>query len=97
MYVKCVRVYVYVCLCVYVFVCVCVCVCLLQRVDHAPRVHLDFETDDQPAEAARLAALGARTVGQVKSWTVMEAPTGHRFCLVAPQGDDFPGAAAAWP
>ncbi len=66
---------------------------LLQRVDHAPRVHLDLETDDQAAASARLEALGARSVGQVKSWTVMEAPTGHRFCLVPPQGDDFPGDA----
>lgn len=68
---------------------------LLQKVDHAPRVHLDFETDDQAAEAARLQAAGAKVIGQVKKWTVMEAPTGHRFCLVNPQGDDFPGEALA--
>jgi predicted enzyme related to lactoylglutathione lyase len=69
---------------------------LLQRVDHDPRVHLDFETDDQEAEAERLKALGAKEVGKVKTWTVMEAPTGHRFCLVGPQGDDFPGPAEAF-
>ena len=69
---------------------------LLQSVDHEPRVHLDFETDDRAAEAERLTALGAREIGQVKSWTVMEAPTGHRFCLIDPQGDDFPGDAARW-
>ncbi|MEO1467794.1 MAG: VOC family protein [Pseudomonadota bacterium] len=70
---------------------------LLQAVDHAPRVHLDLETDDRPAEAARLVALGAQVVEESpKGWIVMEAPTGHRFCLVKPQGDDFPGDAAVW-
>lgn len=69
---------------------------LLQAVDHAPRVHLDFETDDPEAEAARLAALGAREVARIKDWIVMEAPTGHRFCLVPPQGADFPGDATRW-
>ncbi|WP_323766364.1 VOC family protein [Marinovum sp.] len=69
---------------------------LLQAVDHAPRVHLDIETDDRQAEADRLEALGATREGDVKNWTVMQAPTGHRFCLVRPQGEDFPGAAAEW-
>jgi hypothetical protein len=66
---------------------------LLQAVDHAPRIHLDIETDDQEAERARLEALGARVVSRMKRWIVMEAPTGHRFCLVNPQGDDWPGDA----
>lgn len=60
---------------------------LLQAVDHAPRVHLDFETDDREAECERLKALGAREVARIKTWIVMEAPTGHRFCLVRPHGD----------
>lgn len=64
---------------------------LLQAVDHEPRVHLDIETDDKEAEAERLQALGASEVARVKKWIVMEAPTGHRFCLVDPQGEDFPG------
>ncbi|HUF86226.1 MAG TPA: VOC family protein [Thermohalobaculum sp.] len=68
----------------------------LQAVDHAPRVHLDFETDDREAEAARLKALGAMEVARIKDWIVMQAPTGHRFCLIKPQGDDFPGDAARW-
>lgn len=63
---------------------------LLQAVDHAPRVHLDFETTDQEAEAERLKDLGATVVEKVRKWTVMEAPTGHRFCLVQPQGSDWP-------
>lgn len=66
---------------------------LLQAVDHAPRVHLDFETDDIEAEVARLKGLGAREVERVRDWVVMEAPTGQRFCIVPPQGEDFPGDA----
>ena len=66
---------------------------LLQAVDHEPRVHLDFETDDRDAESERMRALGAREVARIKTWIVMEAPTGHRFCLVQPQGKDFPGDA----
>jgi len=69
---------------------------LLQAVDHASRVHLDIETDDREAEAARLERLGAKVIDRIKGWIVMEAPTGHRFCIVKPQGDDFPGNAAEW-
>ncbi|GMG80940.1 VOC family protein [Paralimibaculum aggregatum] len=69
---------------------------LLQAVEHESRVHLDIETDDREAEATRLEALGARRVAAIKGWIVMEAPTGHRFCLVKPQGDDFPGDARTW-
>jgi predicted enzyme related to lactoylglutathione lyase len=58
---------------------------LLQRVDHDPRVHLDIETDDLDAEVARLEALGATRVKFVKRWYVMQAPTGHRFCVVRQQ------------
>ena len=70
---------------------------LLQKVDHPSRVHLDIETDDIEAEAARLETLGARRVAKVKRWWVMEAPSGHRFCLVAPQRADFAGKATEWP
>lgn len=66
---------------------------LLQAVDHDPRVHLDIETDDMEAECARLLRLGAREIDRIESWIVMEAPTGHRFCLVGPQGADWPGDA----
>ena len=70
---------------------------LVQAVDHESRVHLDIETDNQPAEIARLEALGARVVAPVKTWVVMEAPTGHRFCVVNPQSDDFAERATSWP
>ncbi|MCW4455651.1 hypothetical protein OK348_12735 [Flavobacterium sp. MXW15] len=54
----------------------------VQKVGHPSRVHLDIESDDIDAEADRLEALGARRIGFVKRWWVMEAPTGHRFCVV---------------
>lgn len=63
---------------------------LLQKVDHESRVHLDIETDDLDAEVARLQALGARAVAFVKErWWVMQAPTGHRFCVVRKQRERF--------
>jgi hypothetical protein len=69
---------------------------LLQSVDHAPRVHLDIETDNISAEVARLKGLGAREVGACKTWVVMEAPSGHRFCVVNPQRPDFEENANVW-
>jgi predicted enzyme related to lactoylglutathione lyase len=69
---------------------------LVQAVPHPSRVHIDIETDDIDAEVARLEALGARRVAQVKRWWVMEAPTGQRFCVVRPQRDDFASAANVW-
>lgn len=70
---------------------------LLQAVEHPSRVHLDIETDDLEAEVARLETLGARRIGDVKRWVVMEAPTGHRFCVVQPQRPDFETGAKEWP
>ncbi|HLL00305.1 MAG TPA: VOC family protein [Myxococcaceae bacterium] len=59
---------------------------LLQKVTHESRVHLDIEADDLDAEVKRLEALGARRVAFVRDrWWVLEAPTGHRFCVVRPQ------------
>lgn len=69
---------------------------LLQAVDHASRVHFDIETDDRAAEVARLEGLGSRVVAELPRWTVMEAPTGHRFCIVGPQRADFADNANAW-
>lgn len=65
---------------------------LIQKVDHDSRVHLDIETDNIEAEVARLEKLGASVVEALARWTVMEAPTGHRFCVVNPQRKDFADA-----
>ena len=64
---------------------------------HESRVHLDIETNDVEAEASRLERLGARRVAKVKTWWVMQAPTGQRFCVVRPQRADFAQNANAWP
>jgi hypothetical protein len=70
----------------------------VQSVSHPSRVHLDIETDDIEAEVVRLEALGARRVQHVKGWWVMEAPTGHRFCVVSADGSpDFSANATNWP
>ena len=68
----------------------------VQKVEHDSRVHLDIETDDVEAEAQRLEALGAKRIGKVHTWIVMEAPTGQRFCLVRPQNDQFASTANVW-
>ena len=68
----------------------------LQKVMHPSRVHLDIETDDVEAEVARLEKLGAKRVEQVSSWWVMEAPTGHRFCVVVADGPAFDERAHTW-
>ena len=68
----------------------------IQRVDHDSRAHLDIETDDIPAEVARLERLGARVVARPERWVVMEAPTGQRFCVVRVQRPDFPKNATRW-
>ena len=68
----------------------------LQRVEHPSRVHLDIETDDVEAETRRLEKLGARRIEQVKDWWVMEAPSGHRFCVVPAIAEDFSAEANTW-
>ena len=69
----------------------------VQQVNHTSRLHLDIETDDIDAEVARLEALGARRIKQVRSWWVMAAPTGQRFCVVARSAQDFEALANRWP
>ncbi|MFZ6654978.1 VOC family protein [Undibacterium sp. TJN19] len=62
---------------------------LLQKVDHPSRIHMDIETDNIQEEVNRLEKLGAKIFKVMERWTVMEAPTGHRFCVVNPQRPDF--------
>ena len=69
---------------------------LLQKVEHEPRIHLDIETDDIDAEVARLEALGAQRVAFVKRWWVMQAPSGHRFCVVRKQRTEFGSHLNEW-
>ena len=68
----------------------------IQRVVHESRVHIDIETDDIPAEVARLEKLGAKVVDRLTRWVVMQAPTGQRFCVVRLQRPGFPKNANRW-
>ena len=68
----------------------------VQKVDHESRVHLDIETDDIEAEVLRLEALGAKRVTKIRTWWVMEAPTGQRFCVVRPQGPELAREGNVW-
>jgi len=68
----------------------------VQKVSHESRVHLDIESDDIEAEAQRLEALGARRIGPIKGWVVMEAPTGQRFCVVKAGRENFEQTANRW-
>ena len=69
----------------------------VQQVTHPSRVHLDIETDDIEAEVRRLERHGARRIAAVRSWVVMEAPTGQRFCVVRVQRSaDFETRARVW-
>jgi predicted enzyme related to lactoylglutathione lyase len=69
----------------------------VQKVQHPSRVHLDIETDDLDAEAARLEELGAKKIGFVKRWWVMEAPTGQRFCVVRMKHPERGEPPNVWP
>ena len=68
----------------------------VQQVKHPSRVHLDIETDDIEAEVARLEKLGAKRVQKIRTWWVMEAPTGQRFCVVRVQNSEFEKSATCW-
>jgi predicted enzyme related to lactoylglutathione lyase len=67
-----------------------------QKVSHPSRVHLDIETDNIEAEVERLQSLGAKRVSEIRRWVVMEAPTGHRFCVVKPNRSNFDDEANVW-
>jgi len=68
----------------------------VQKVDHPSRVHLDIESDDVEAEVKRLEALGAKRIQRIKTWWVLEAPTGQRFCVIRPQRGPLEGRANRW-
>jgi predicted enzyme related to lactoylglutathione lyase len=68
----------------------------IQRVEHESRVHIDIESDDIPAEVARLEKLGATVDKEMERWVVMRAPSGQRFCIVRVQRDGFEKTANSW-
>jgi predicted enzyme related to lactoylglutathione lyase len=68
----------------------------IQRVEHESRVHIDIETDDIPAEVARLTKLGAKVASHRERWVMMEAPTGQHFCVVRAQRPGFHKNSNRW-
>lgn len=69
---------------------------ILQRVEHPSRIHIDIETDDIEAEVSRLEKLGATVVERMERWTVMEAPSKHRFCIISARRAGFEEQANVW-
>ena len=69
---------------------------ILQKVEHPSRIHIDIEADDIEAEVKRLEALGASVVERMDRWTVMEAPSKHRFCIIGARREGFDEQANAW-
>ena len=69
---------------------------IMQRVEHPSRIHIDIETDDIEAEVRRLQELGATVVEKMERWTVMEAPSKHRFCVIGARREGFDEKANRW-
>lgn len=69
---------------------------LLQRVERDPGVHLDFETDSVMKESARLEAAGARRKYKVKTWWVMQDPSGNAFCVIRKQHPERLAQTTTW-
>lgn len=62
-----------------------------------PRVHLDIETDDVPAEVSRVVGLGASVVEERDGYTILRDPGGSLFCVVPVQtGAEFDKYAVNW-
>ena len=70
---------------------------MVQAVAHESRIHLDIESDDIEAEVTRLEGLGAKRLEQIRTWVVMQAPTGQKFCVVRPQRGEMQLHATTWP
>ena len=63
-----------------------------------PRWHVDIESDDIPAEVARLEKLGATRHKDMGSFWQMLDPAGLVFCVVGIQtGEAFEKYAVTWP
>ena len=62
-----------------------------------PRVHLDIESDNVPAEVARVRALGATVLEDRGDYTILLDPGGLVFCVVPVQtGERFERDAITW-
>ncbi|QNP47746.1 VOC family protein [Diaphorobacter aerolatus] len=69
----------------------------VQRVIAPSSAHLDIEADSLPDEVARLEKLGASVVDTRAEHIVLQAPTGHRFCVAAHASmQNFASVANVW-
>jgi hypothetical protein len=69
----------------------------VQSVDDQPRYHVDIETDDVPAETARLIALGAVEITVWLECHTLRVPGGQLVCVIPRHSDDFDRLATTWP
>ncbi|GAB4584904.1 VOC family protein [Nocardia sp. IFM 10818] len=53
----------------------------MQAIEGGPRVHLDLDVDDIPAETERAVGLGATLVLEHPDYVVLKSPHGLTFCL----------------
>ncbi|HET8554498.1 MAG TPA: VOC family protein [Rhodanobacteraceae bacterium] len=70
---------------------------LLQMVERDPGIHLDFETDSVVKESARMEAAGARRKYKIKTWQVMQDPSGNAFCVIRKQHPELLERMPIWP
>jgi len=70
----------------------------VQAVDDRPRYHLDFETDDVDAEAARLIGLGAVEKSRWLDCRTLQVPGGQLICVIPVHSDpeEFRQHAQLW-
>ncbi|MHA7262218.1 VOC family protein [Arthrobacter sp. TMN-37] len=70
----------------------------VQSVEDTARYHVDIETDDVPAEVARLTALGAIEVASWQGCHTLRAPGGHLLCVIPVHSDEetFHALARTW-
>jgi hypothetical protein len=60
----------------------------VQSVEDTARYHVDIETDDVPAEVARLTALGAVEESSWQGCHTLRAPGGHLLCVIPVHSDE---------
>ncbi|MFC9999587.1 VOC family protein, partial [Nocardia sp. NPDC127526] len=53
----------------------------MQAIEGGPRVHLDLDVDDIPADTERAVALGATLMLEHPDYVVLKSPHGMTFCL----------------
>jgi len=64
----------------------------LQRIDGAPRIHLDLESEAPDQTVERAVGLGADLVGESESWRTLRSPGGLPFCVLRAAEHEPPSA-----